>query len=247
MTLPKDPVQGLWVGSALSPVEQLSIASFLGNGHAYHLYVYESVEGVPAGTTVLDASEILPSSRIFYYNNRHSVAGFSNFFRYKLLLDRGGWWTDLDVVCLRPFCFDTEYVFSSELNLEAPVLSAGVIRCPPQSTFADYAWRTCESKDTTQLVWGETGPRLVAEAVDACNLQRYVRKPEVFCPISYMDWESVLNSDPLPGFPSETHAVHLWNEMWRLGGRKKDGIYPEACAFERLKRCWLGANTNEKR
>src|SRR5436190_20694063 len=141
MSLHRDPIQGLWIGPALSTVERLSISSFLGNGHPYHLYVYGEVKGIPAGTTVLDGSEILPASRIFHYKNRSSVAGFSNFFRYKLLLDRGGWWADLDVVCIRPFCFDTEHVFSSEWNLDSPVLSAGVMRCPPHSAFADYAWR----------------------------------------------------------------------------------------------------------
>jgi hypothetical protein len=235
----QDPIQGLWIGPALSAVERLSILSFLANGHDYHLYVYDDVAGVPEGTTLRDAAEILPRSRIFYYSERESVAGFSNFFRYKLLLERGGWWADLDVVCLQPFRFESQYVFSTEVNLDAAVLSAGVIRCPPSSAFAEYAWRVCESKDVALLKWGETGPRLVAEAVAALHLHAYIRSPEVFCPISYMDWESILRHDPVLEFGVNTYAVHLWNEMWRLGGKGKDGPYPESCAFERLKRRWL--------
>ena len=68
-------------------MEQLSISSFLHNGHDYHLYVYDDLKYIPAGTVVMDASEILPSSRIFQYKQRPSYAGFSNFFRYKLLLN----------------------------------------------------------------------------------------------------------------------------------------------------------------
>ena len=87
---PNKIIQGLWIGTELSVMEQLSIASFLHSGHHYHLYVYDDLKHVPAGTVVRDASEILPSSSIFQYKNRPSYAGFSNFFRYKLLLERGG-------------------------------------------------------------------------------------------------------------------------------------------------------------
>jgi mannosyltransferase OCH1-like enzyme len=109
-------VQGLWIGSELSAMEEMSIASFLMNGHEYHLYVYQDVENVPTGTVVKDASEVLPSSMIFQYRDFNSYAGFSNFFRYKLLLERGGWWVDTDMICLQPFDFTDEYVFSSEIS-----------------------------------------------------------------------------------------------------------------------------------
>src|SRR5258706_6206464 len=37
-------IQGLWIGPTLSQMEQLSIASFLANGHEYHLFVYDDVK-----------------------------------------------------------------------------------------------------------------------------------------------------------------------------------------------------------
>ena len=43
-------IQGLWVGPELSVMEQLSVSSFLRHGHQYHLYVYDDVKNVPAGT-----------------------------------------------------------------------------------------------------------------------------------------------------------------------------------------------------
>ena len=33
-------IQGLWVGDALSDMERMSLASYLRQGHEYHLYVY---------------------------------------------------------------------------------------------------------------------------------------------------------------------------------------------------------------
>src|ERR1043166_3453429 len=107
-------IQGLWIGPELSVMEQLSIASFLQNGHEYHLYVYDAVKNVPPRAVIRNANEILPTPRVFQYKHQASCAGFANFLRYKLLLERGGWWVDTDVVCLKPFDFADEYVFASE-------------------------------------------------------------------------------------------------------------------------------------
>ena len=74
-------IQGLWIGRELSVLEQLSVASFVLNGHEYHLYVYEEVENVPSGATIKDAADILPRSSVFQYEHRPSYAGFANFFR----------------------------------------------------------------------------------------------------------------------------------------------------------------------
>src|SRR6185369_8610758 len=119
-------IQGLWIGAELSVMEQLSVASFLQNGHEYQLYVYDEVQNVPAGAVIKNANEILPASRIFQYKHQASYAGFANFFRYKLLLERGGWWVDTDVVGLKPFDFADEYVFASENDVIREAISSGI-------------------------------------------------------------------------------------------------------------------------
>src|SRR5258705_11250485 len=113
------PIQMLWIGSRLSALEQLSIRSFLANGHAVHLYAYGEVAGVPAGTTTRDAREILPEAEVFTYSTgfgKGSPSAFSNYFRYKLLHERGGMWCDIDIVCLQPFAFAANalYCIASE-------------------------------------------------------------------------------------------------------------------------------------
>ena len=162
----REPVQSLWIGDALSTLERLSIASFLDNGFEYHLYVYQEVASVPRGTLVKDAREILPETMIFRYTRFESYSGFSNYFRYKLLLERGGWWMDTDVVCLKPFQFDRPHVFSSEPGREGgECVASGIIKAPVGSPAMRFAWETCLRTDPKTLFWGETGPRLVAEAV----------------------------------------------------------------------------------
>lgn len=110
----KPIIQSLWIGTKLSVMENLSISSFLQNGHPFHLYIYDNVQGVPEGVTLKDANNILHSDKIFKYKDFDSYAGFSNIFRYKLLLEKGNYWVDTDIICLKPFLDNTEYVFASQ-------------------------------------------------------------------------------------------------------------------------------------
>ena len=234
-----DVIQGLWVGGRLSELERLSIASFLGHGHAYHLYVYADVLNVPAGAVVRDGREILPESRIFRYRDHPSFAGFSNFFRYKLLLERGGWWADTDTVCLKPFALPRDYVFSSELVSGQAVINCGVIKAPPGSDVMRHAWSVCESRSPEELVWGETGSRLMGASVRRCGLEPFVMPPDAFCPIGFRDWAAVLDPTKVWSWSDDVHAVHFWNEMWRRDDRDKCGRYDPACLYEQLKRRYV--------
>jgi hypothetical protein len=233
------PIQGLWIGSALSTMERLSIASFLRHGHPYHLYVYGEVVNVPAGTEIRDGNQILPASLIFEYRRDKSVSAFSNFFRYKLLLERGGWWADTDVVCLAPFDFARPYVFASEPAGAGETPATAVMRAPAGSPLMARAWEVCQGKDREALVWGEVGPRLLRELVAVFSLERWLEPAATFCPYSWQDWPRAL-APPAPELAPTTRAVHLWHEMWRHHGQDKDGAYPPTCLYERLKARYLG-------
>jgi hypothetical protein len=234
-----EPIRALWIGPTLSVMERLSIASFLKNGHPYHLYVYDEVAGVPPGTVVEDANRILPASRIFQYREFPSYAGFSNYFRYKLLLEQGGYWCDADMVCLKPFTFDTEYVFSSELSdLETEVANCGVIKAPRGSEAMQFAWDQCASKDWREIQWGETGPKLIAAVIERFDLDRYRHPYTTFCPVRHQRWRIPIEPEA-PALPEGAYAVHLWNELWRRWSVDKDARYPASCLYERLRRQYL--------
>jgi mannosyltransferase OCH1-like enzyme len=231
-------IQGLWIGPELSLMERLSIASFLSNGHEYHLYVYDDMSGVPTGATVKDGNDILPASMIFRYEKHESFSAFSNFFRYKLLLERGGWWADSDMVCLKPFDFGHEYVFSSEMSGGHQFTNCGIIKAPQGSPAMEYAWNVCRSKQPEKLVWGEVGPRLMAESIKRLSLERFVMEPRVFCPFGYTEWDEVIAPDKVWDL-SDAYAVHLWNEMWRRNERDKNQPYHPRCLYEQLKEKYL--------
>lgn len=231
-------VQGLWIGPALSVMEQMSIASFIQNGHEYQLYIYDEVKNIPPATVIRDASEILPASRIFQYKHFPTYAGFANYFRYKLLLERGGWWVDTDTICLKPFDFPEAHVFATEKVDELEVVTSGIIKAPVGSPVMAYAWEVCQSKQPDQLVWGETGPRLMGEAVKKFSMESYVKSYHCFCPRSYYEWHSVLEPDA-EELDERAYAIHLWNERWRDTGQDKNAEYDHGCLYEQLKRRYL--------
>jgi len=234
-----DIIQSLWVGDRLSMMERMCIASFLQHGHPFHLYTYQPLEGVPAGTVVLDGNQILPESSIFKYSGYATYAGFSNFFRYKLLLERGGWWVDMDMICIRPFEFAQPYVFSSEMEPDGAHINVGAIKVPPGSNVMRHAWSECSKLDPKTLTWGQTGPLMTAAAVEALSLQQYVHPPHVFCPVLLAYWDKVLDRNRTWNFGEETYAIHLWNEMWRRENQPKNATYADGCLYEQLKLRYL--------
>jgi len=219
-------------------MEQLSIASFIANGHEYHLYTYGHVRDVPEKAVIKDAEAILPQSRAFQYSKHATWSGFANFFRYKLLLEHGGWWADTDLVCLQPFEFDDEYVFSSEFSVGRQMVNIGAIKAPAQSEIMSWMWDVCQTKDPAKLVWGETGPALMQQAVDRFSMQNFVKPWRTFCPVGFRDWTRFL--DPDPPNVSESAAVHLWHEMWRAAGQDKNAHYHPDSLYEQLRSKYPG-------
>ena len=133
------PIQGLWLGNRLGLIEQLSIRSFLAHGHPYHLYTYEDVADVPAGTKIMDGNEILPSSEL-YRGQHRGWAPFSDWFRWELLLRRGGYWMDLDMVCLRPLDFAEPVVLGWQ---SAGSVCGAVVKVPPGHPLAQALVEYC--------------------------------------------------------------------------------------------------------
>ncbi len=230
----------LWIGGALSTMERLALASHVRVGHACRLWTYERLENVPRGILLEDAPRILPRDRIFTYRHgpgKGSVAAFSNLFRYKLLVERGGWWADTDVVCLRPFDFPAEYVFPSECVPHGVQIGNCVFKAPAGSPVLRHCLETADARNPEELNWGDTGPQLLGEAVRRFHLDRFVVPPETFCPVHFFEARSVLNG---PVELHDAHAVHLWHEMWRRNGWDKNAAYRSDCLYETLKREILG-------
>ena len=232
-------VQSLWIGSCLSLMEQLSIRSFLSNGHTFHLYVYEGVQNVPEGTVLKDAHEILPKNDIFACTNG-SYTGFANIFRYKLLFEKGGYWSDLDVVCLKPFDFSSEFVIASEYKKDATWKACvGVLRVPRSCKFIMSCYEKSCFVDKSNVEFGQTGYLIFEPMLADFNLQRFVYPPELFCSLNWWDFEKLIDPNSVFEIPPGAYAIHLWNEMWRRKKLEKDILYSAKSLYGKLQRLFL--------
>lgn len=251
-------IQSLWIGGNLSTMERLSIASFLKNGHEVHLYTYDDVENIPKGTNVHDANTIISSERIFKYKREDSYAGFSNVFRYKLLYEKGNYWVDLDVVCLKPFNLIQDYVFSGVkkrrllgLGTAKTFIQSCVIKTPPGSEIMKYCYEVSNNKNPKELVWGEIGPNLLQSAVIKFEMDKYISSSGAFTTNDWPHWHRFI-SGSLARFWIEwikiitysSYGIHLYNEMWHQNQTDKNGSFPKNSIYEWLKRRYLFSANN---
>lgn len=255
-------IQSLWVGNKLSILEQLSIASFVRNGHEYHLYTYNDLLDVPEGAQLKDANEIIPEKNVFTCFNG-SYAIFSDWFRWELLYKKGNFWVDTDVICLKPFQFDSNIIFGLESEHLA---GTGVLGFPPNhelcrlladvcnnpNMFLPYdSWKTKKKKlkriilgkGRSYIDWGEAGgPTGFTEALKYFKLLALAKPFTYFYPIHSSNWRAVFDetlADDIKLF-SNTYAIHLWNEMIRRSkGFDKNATFPKRSLIEQLKRKYL--------
>ena len=216
-------VQSLWIGEKLSEMEIMCIESYIKNNCEFHLYVYNKNLVVPKNTIKLDASLILSEKSIFSYSDvKNGVSAFSNVFRYKLLYEKGGIWTDMDMICLKPYLTDKKYVFSSELSNNKIHVNVGYIKVPKKSRLMKLCYLNSLIKKKYNPKWGELGPKLFKKVVEQLRLQKYIVNYKIFCPIHYTEINKLFNLD-IKDY-KESYGIHLWNSEWNKYGINKNKL-----------------------
>lgn len=230
------PIVSLWIGGGLSPIERLSLASFVANGHSTALYSYEDVADVPGGVEMRNAATVLPRRLAEQFRYRSgSYALFSNLFRYELQRRELGLWVDADVVCLKPIALEGSFI----AGWESPrFLNGAVMRLAPDSpVVADWfaaweagnvpAWlpvrRAFRARmkgwlghqvSPAELPFGTFGPKALTALAQKHGLASAAQPEAVFYPVAPRDAQRIY--DPTYRFEDvinpETLTVHLWNE-----------------------------------
>ncbi len=250
-------IQMFWHGRPLSRIERLSMTSFVRNGHPVDLYVYEEPASVPAGVCVRDASEILPRRALFMHRRRRSIAHFADWFRYRLLFERGGIWADADMVCLHPFDFASPVVFAWQ---DERYLNNAVLGLPAGDPLAKWLATCCEhpnrilpyddlqarfkklkrwlkGQGREHVRWGDTGPYGLTRAARYLGYVQHALPRRHFYPVSFEEHHVLFESSPVGGdMPFEDcRAVHLWNQLIEAGKvLDKNSRFPADSPFEQL-------------
>jgi len=208
-------IHGLWIGKTLSPIELLCLKSFIFHGHEFHLWVYDHIETpLPAGVIVEDASKVIGRDNVFSYRNTNqfghgkgSYAGFSDIFRYKLLYEYGGWWVDMDVICLKPFDFDEDFVFRKHHDFP---MVGNMMKCKKNSDLMRICYeKASAAMDEHNRDWN-LPIKILNDAVEDLQMKQYIR--EISNPDSWLYVRKLLLKKCV--VPGQWYALHLINEEW---------------------------------
>lgn len=233
-------LNSVWVGDRLGPLERLCVLSGLAAGHPFHIYSYEpdKLEGVPPGAEVRDAAEVMGRERMTAYAECGSFVLGSNFWRYEMLRQGRGYWVDLDMLLLKPFDFDQDYVFGRE---QEGSINTAVMLAPPDCPLIEdlvqfpqrvrrppwfgavrsaryYLTRLRNGPlGVEDLPWGTFGPQMLSYFVSRHGLEKFSSPPAVFYPVSWRNARCLYGpADEVEALLSEdTHAIHLYNSQLR--------------------------------
>ena len=238
-------MQSFWIGEHLSVMELLCINSCLKNGHDFHLYLYKQIQNVPQEVIIKDANEIIPEKFLFK-DSINSFASFSDWFRFKLLFKKGGWWTDMDSICLKSFNIPEEYCFPTEVlkRFSSPTICIGNLKVPAGCEIMGECVEIIEHNYSKFEVipWGLFGLYLFRRIIYTYDSAPYIRSPDVFHPIALFDFDSFTNGQCNIEFSNNSLAVHLYNGMWTYKNLDKNASYHPKCLYEKLKGMYLFKN-----
>jgi len=213
----------LWIGKQLGRLEQLTLKSFIKNGHEPHLWLYDKdCQNVPAKTILRDANEIMSSDKIFSYVGggdcrAGSYGGFSDIFRYYLLKKHGGWYCDMDVTCLRSFIDidDQEYLFRPHKRVG---LVGNIMKCPKDCDFINQCIIDTEKVVNCNNTRWVLPVEILRDNVKKANLEKFVAPVDWFGDDNIEDIKKLLAIGAfLPVKIMPKYAIHWCNEAVSTG------------------------------
>lgn len=252
-------IASFWYGP-LSWLERLSITSFLRQGHRFHLYSYEDVEGLPAGAELHDANLVLPREKLFFYKGHGTPGVFSDWFRMMLMRKELGIWADCDIYCVRPLHDMGGYIMSWE---KPGSINGAVLRIPADAALLDDLMSIFEPGPRPlfephlpifrrlevagkrllgnpvgpeYMQYGATGPFMLTHYVPKHNLENVVLPSEVFYPVPYRSVPELTEpgSDIADFITERTRGVHIWRSQLTRRGRADIAMPKPGSALAKL-------------
>lgn len=175
-------VHGLWLSSNITNMELLTMNSFVKHGCQFNLWLYQPVkEKLPRGVVVREAEEIFPKEKMFKYPDTMLMpvggslyVGVSELFRYKVLYEYGGWWSDMDVTCLKSLeDFQEEYVFRTHGIL--PVVG-NIMKVPPKSELMRRCVNESETFVNSRTTNWHKAIWILCYHIQNLGLDKYIRE-----------------------------------------------------------------------
>ena len=231
------PFATFWHGDALSPYEWICLKSFSAKHKDVYLFSYDERVLVPEGIKVINASEVCDKELLgkFIYFGNVSLAGFTDYLRYKMIEKFGFCWFDADMICLSADNSGlTDCIFGFE---HADSINNALLKLPQGHKVLLELIQTCEGNIGKDLEWGALGPILLTRLLTQHGLRSQAQPASKFYPINVVNfWQLLLPKyrDKVFADTGQSWSVHLWNELYKQIANWKQ-ICPPAGSYVHAK------------
>jgi hypothetical protein len=208
----------VWVGNnPLSILELLSIKIYQQKGFIVNLWIYNTINNIPDGVLIRDANEIMPEDSIFKFDRQDhfghgSVSHWSDIFQLKLLNQYGGWYSQLDVSCLK-IPQNTEYYFAHHENtISNQTINTYIMQLPKNAPFLDDCIQELSytiNKDSMRTIDWLDSMKLIGTHVFKNNLDKFISYNTQECG---KDTLTMTNTRP----NSKLEFIHWCNAAFKL-------------------------------
>lgn len=243
----------LWIGGALSWMEQLCLKSFVDAGQKITLFHYEDIPNVPKGVICRDGREIIDTDDFIKYERKNSYALFSDLFRLHMIRCNPGMiWVDTDVYCQKPLDYDDNHVFGYELPqsnrvnnavlgmpADSPALEAMLEFTSDRYSIAPFLSKSDRKSykqaldagqpvHVSQQPWGVWGPLMLTHYIGEFGLWDHVQPLSAFYPVTFRERKMFNHkADKVEArITDATTGMHVWASNKLALGNNHLGLPP---------------------
>jgi len=170
-----------------------SLKSFVAHNHKCVLWTYYDCQNVPKGVEVKNADIIEPLDETI------SPEHFADYWRLELLYRYGGWWSDLDNICLKSLndFQDEEYVFT---RIQGVVVNNNIMKVPFGAKVMKDCMNYCQKNNWKKLSKYSLNFQFMTDMLGQNQLLKYLYAPEYFI------------GNPLT---ENTYVIHKQGELFK--------------------------------
>jgi mannosyltransferase OCH1-like enzyme len=238
----RQEVRAFWTGPSLSLYEQLSLNSFVAAGARVQLFTYERDLDVPDGVELVNANELLPGPvhQFRRASGDKSLALHSDLFRYVAIEKFGGWYVDVDMVCIGKQLPTSEAYVARETE---KTINGAVMKFPAHSPLLIQAIKEARrllpqaGMASTHEARLMIGPPLMTRLISEFALDHVVRPRSSAYEIGYDEIPALFDPascERLQERVADSDFTHLWNEVWRWVRIPKNYGPPEGSFLDSL-------------
>ena len=237
-----DTANLFWMGD-LSIYEIANLESFIESGFKVNIWTYDmdlDFKHLLNKIDIKDANLILDKKLHYKFRQgkqKSSMSSFSNIFRFELLKQYGGWWFDMDCICIKDvkefqkLTINNNFIIGKE---RINYTGSSVLFFNDTDLLNNLVNTTWDiiKKNNYNFFWGEIGPDLISEIILNKKLMSETLDQTYFYEISADRFNMLFKTFSSSRINTELNLedafiVHTWNEIFKRYFISKSKLPPK--------------------